>query len=266
MKYKLSVIMPALNEEGNIVWAVENVIESFQRVGCSAEIIVVNDGSTDKTEQLVNGLIEKYPFIRMLRHDKPKGLGASYWDGVQNAWGEIVMYVPGDGENDAYEIMRYLPLLDHVDIVIPFFYNRNVRSWSRRLISKTYKGIINLTFGILLNYMNGPVMYRKCVLDDIDLRSTGFFYQTELLIKCLKRGYLYAEVSCALYQRLSGKSKALTPKTLSSVILDYLAAVATIYIFDKKNKLIVPNSVTALRYKQHGEFIESQQLGGKVLG
>jgi len=258
MNYKLSVIVPALNEEGNIVWAVQNIIESFQKVGCSAEIIVVNDGSTDRTGSLVNGLSEKYPFIRMLRHDKPKGLGASYWDGVQNAWGEIVMYVPGDGENDAYEIMRYLPLLDHVDIVIPFFYNRNVRSWSRRLISKTYKGIINLTFGILLNYMNGPVMYRKCVLDDIDLRSTGFFYQTELLIKCLKRGYLYAEVSSALYQRLSGESKALTFKTLFRVMVDYLATAATIYIFDRKNKLIVPNSVTALRHRQFEEFLSRQ--------
>ncbi|MBM2834019.1 MAG: hypothetical protein HW406_1180 [Candidatus Brocadiaceae bacterium] len=258
MNYKLSVIVPALNEEGNIVWAVQNIIESFQRVGCSAEIIVVNDGSTDRTGSLVNGLSEKYPFIRMLCHDKPRGLGASYWDGVQNAQGEVVMYVPGDGENDAYEIMRYLPLLDHVDIVIPFFYNRNVRSWSRRLISKTYKGIINLTFGILLNYMNGPVMYRKCVLDDIDLRSTGFFYQTELLIKCLKRGYLYAEVSSALYQRLSGESKALTFKTLFRVMVDYLATVATIYIFDRKNKLIVPNSVTALRHRQFEEFLSRQ--------
>ena len=122
MNYKLSAIMPALNEEGNIVDAVENVIDSCRKVGCSVEVIVVNDGSTDKTELMVNGLMEKYPFVRTITHDKPKGIGASYWEGVRESQGEMVTYIPGDFQNDAYETLRYLPVMDHVDIVIPFFY------------------------------------------------------------------------------------------------------------------------------------------------
>ena len=65
--------------------------------------------------------------------------------------------------------------MEHVDIVIPFIYNRNVRSWKRRMLSKFYKGIINLSFGMLLNYMNGTVLYRKSVLQNITLKSSGFF-------------------------------------------------------------------------------------------
>lgn len=242
--------MPALNEEENIIEAVENVTKSFSQIGVSGEIVVINDGSADRTRSIVEGLIEKYSFIQLINHDEPKGVGASYWEGVWKSRGEIVTMIPGDAENDAYEILRYLPLLECVDMVIPFIYNPNVRSWKRRMISKFYKGIINLSFGMLLNYMNGSVMYRKCVLQNITLKSSGFFYQTELLIKSIKSGYLYAEVPCALQQRMSGKSKALTFKSLRKVTRGYLSTMAAVYVFDRKRKSIVPDSVTALRHSQ----------------
>lgn len=253
MQYKISVIMPALNEENNISLSVENVVKSFDQLDVHGEIVVVNDGSTDRTKEIVDNLIVKYSFIQLICHDKPKGVGTSYWEGIWKSRGEIVTMLPGDAENDAYEILRYLPLMDHVDIVIPFIYNQNVRTWKRRMISKFYKGIINFSFGMLLNYMNGSVMYRKSVLQNIELKSSGFFYQTELLIKSIKSGYLYAEVPCALKQRMSGESKALTFKSLRKVTCGYLSTMAAVYVFDRKRKPIVPDSVTALRYRQLSE-------------
>lgn len=253
MLYKVSVIIPALNEEDNIFKAVENVVESFGRLNISGEIVLVNDGSDDQTEVIMENMMRKYSFMQLICHDKPKGIGASYWEGVGKSQGEIVTMLPGDAEIDAYEILRYLPLMNTVDIVIPFFYNWNIRSLKRRIISKLYKGIINLSFGMLLNYMNGPVMYRKCILKYVTLKSSGFFYQTELLIKCINSGYLYAEVPCALRLRISGKSKALTFKSLFKVIHGYLFTIAAIYMFDRKERFIVPDSVTALRYRQHKE-------------
>lgn len=259
MQYKISVIMPALNEEENISTAVGNVVKSFDQLDVHGEIVVVNDGSTDQTKAIVEGLIEKYPCIQLICHDRPKGIGASYWEGIGKSRGEIVTMLPGDAENDAYEILRYLPLMEHVDIVIPFIYNQNVRSWKRRIISKFYKGIINLSFGMLLNYMNGSVMYRKCALQNITLKSSGFFYQTELLIKSIKSGYLYAEVPCALQQRVSGESKALTFKSLQKVIRGYLSTMASIYAVDRKKKPIMPDSVTALRHRQLNEIVDTVQ-------
>lgn len=250
MPYKISVIVPALNEENNIIKAIENIIESFNKVKCSGEIIVINDGSIDRTEPVVRGLIEKYPFIRMICHDKPKGIGASFWRGVAESNGEFVVLLPGDAENDSFEIIRYLPLMDNVDIVVPFFYNKNARSWQRRIISKIYKAIINLSFGMLLNYMNGTVMYRKCVLQTLTLKNKGFFYQTELLIKALKKGYLYAEVPYAIKQRVGGKSKALTLKSLLRVISGYFSTMVAVYILNRDDKFIAPDSVTALRHRE----------------
>ncbi|MBI5048539.1 MAG: glycosyltransferase family 2 protein [Deltaproteobacteria bacterium] len=248
--YKITVIMPALNEEKNIVKAVENVIESFDRIGISGEIIVMNDGSTDGTGNAVEGLIKKHSFIRLISHDKPEGIGASFWEGIKKSQGEVVTMLPGDGENDGFEILRYIPLMEQVDIVIPFVYNKEVRSWKRRMLSKLYKGIINLSFGMLLNYMNGTVIYRRCVLDGIDLKARGFFYQTELLIKCLKNGYMYAEVPYILKKRNAGGSKATTLKSLLGVMRGYLTVMVSVYLGKKVNGLISPDSVTALKMKE----------------
>ncbi|MBI5892284.1 MAG: glycosyltransferase family 2 protein [Deltaproteobacteria bacterium] len=235
-----------------MIGAVENVINTFSRIGISGEIIVINDGSTDKTKETVEDLIKKCPFIRLINHSKPHGIGASFWEGVKESKGEAVVMLPGDGENDAFEILRYMPLMDNVDIIIPFVYNKMVRTLKRRIISKLYKAIINISFRMLLNYMNGTVMYRKCILEGADLQATGFFYQTELLIKCIKNGYLYAEVPYALKTRGTGESKAVTLKSLIAVTKGYLAAMSAVYLFHKVTGNIHPDSVTALRMKEIG--------------
>ena len=250
--YRVSVIMPSLNEEKNIEHAVQNVIGAFDRCGINAEIIVVNDGSTDDTGRTAASLSEKYPFLSVLHHEKPEGIGASFWDGVRNSRGEIVTMLPGDGENDATETLRYLPVMDHVDIVIPFVFNKEVRSLRRRALSALYRWIVNASFGLSVNYMNGTVMYRKCVLQDITFRSKGFFYQTELLIKCIRRGYLFAEVPYALEQRAAGASKATSLASLRKVARNYLAVLADVYLKGGGGG-IAPDSVTAKRRDRTNE-------------
>lgn len=254
--YKISVIMPALNEENNVAKAVEDAVDSFVRTEVSGEIVIINDGSTDRTKDVAERLIKRHPFIRLINHSQPKGIGASFWEGVKESRGEVVTMLPGDGENDAYEILRYLPVMEHVDIVIPFVYNNYVRSLKRRIISKLYKAIINISFGMLLNYMNGTVMYRKCILDGIDLKANGFFYQTELLIKCLKNRYIYAEVPYGLKKRDGGKSKALTLKSLLEVMKGYLSVMAAIYLSNKDERHIAFDSVTAARKRQMDDHEE----------
>lgn len=248
---EISVIMPSLNEEKNLASAVRNVIAGFEAFGISGEIIVVNDGSSDSTDRIAEELAKTRPFVRVVHHESPQGIGASFWDGVQHAGGDTVVMIPGDGENDASETLRYMPVMQHVDILIPFVYNKEVRSRSRRLLSSLYRSIINLTFGMTLNYMNGTVIYRRSILTDITMRSTGFFYQTELLIKTIRRGYLFAEVPYALSTRAGGRSKATTLKSLMRVARNYL-----VLFFDllgtPRDANVAPDSVTAGRRKSSG--------------
>ncbi len=250
--YKISVIMPSLNEQDNLASAVRNVADCFGSLNISGQVVIVNDGSTDRTGEIASLLAEEYPFLTVLHHDRPQGIGASFWDGMKVAGGEIVTMLPGDGENDSFEILRYLPFMEHVDIVIPFIYNKKIRSLKRRMLSSLYRGIINMSFGLTLNYVNGTVMYRKAVFDSVSLKCRGFFYQTELLVKCLKAGYLYAEVPNALRERGGGISKATTFGSLRRIARDYLSTLLDFYLFSRTSNPLSPRTVTAMKSEEMG--------------
>ncbi|MBU2541506.1 MAG: glycosyltransferase family 2 protein [Candidatus Omnitrophica bacterium] len=245
----VSVVVTALNEEKNITATIENILRAFEVFNIEGEIIVVNDGSCDKTEDLVKILKEKNPKVKILSHSKPKGVGTSFWDGVDKAGGDFVLWMPGDNENDPLEILRYYKLLEQVDIVIPFVFNKNARSLFRNALSFIYRFIINTTFVVNFHYTNGTILYRKSILKELKFRSNGFFFQTDILIRAAKRGYLFAEVPYRLDVREHGISKAVSFPSLLHVASGYLRLLRDFYF--KKDKAGEPgfakDSLTAIR-------------------
>lgn len=233
-KFDVSVIMPALNEEENISGTLSNTLKAFDDLKINGEIIVVDDGSKDKTAQAIRDFMDKNSCIRMISHQTSEGIGASFWDGVDDAKGSCVIMLPGDNENDPWEILRYYNLLEHVDIVIPFIYNREVRPALRNILSLIYRTIINTTFMVNLNYTNGTVIYRKTLLNKLDSRNNSFFFQTDILIKLVRQGYLFAEVPYRLGIRCHGVSKAISFPSFIKVIKGYLHLFKDLYY--KKNK------------------------------
>ena len=215
----LSVIIPALNEEKNIEEAITGVLESLKKFKISGEIIVINDGSMDNTSFLIEKKIKDFPeIIKMISHQTPQGMGASFWDGVDNAIGDVVVMFPGDNENDSQEILRYYWLMDHVDFVVPFVFNKETRPFFRRFLSSLYNFIIRVSFSINLNYTNGTILCRRTVLKSLEHRSNGFFLQTDILVRIIKKGYLFAEVPHKLNLRKSGSSKAIKISSLICLV------------------------------------------------
>lgn len=246
---QISVIMPALNEEKNIRNAVANTLKALEDFHINGEVIIINDGSTDRTEGIAQGLAGEDKRVRVIKHSAPQGIGRSFWDGVDNSRGEIVIMLPGDNENDPWEIFRYYKLLEHVDIVIPFIFNKEVRSVFRNIISFLYRFIINTTFLVYFNYTNGTVMYRKSILKELTYRSDNFFFQTDILIRTVKRGYLFAEVPYRLGLRKEGVSKAVTFPSLIQVIKGYLRLVRDYYFSKGRDPAVhfSSDSLTAAR-------------------
>jgi dolichol-phosphate mannosyltransferase len=246
----ISIVMPALNEEKNIIAAIDNTLVAFDDFSIEGEIIVVNDGSTDSTPGVVTQKMEKDNRIRMLNHDRPKGIGASFWDGVDEARGQFIVMLPGDNENDPWEILQYDKLLNFVDMIIPFVFNKQARSLFRNVLSFLYRFIINTTFLVNINYTNGTVLYRKSLLQELDFRSNGFFFQTDILIRLVKKGYLFAEVPYKLGVRNRGISKAVSFPSLIQVIKGYFRLVGDIYYNNKNEKPVYhKDSITFVRRK-----------------
>jgi glycosyltransferase involved in cell wall biosynthesis len=250
----LSVIMPCLNEADNIADAIQETLNTIDTMDLDAEIIVVNDGSHDTTAEIVKQFQAKDQRIKLLNHSKPQGVGASFWDGVQNSSNDFVTMIPGDNENDPEDVLKYYYLTQNVDIIVPFVMNIEIRSKIRRIISSLYRFIINISFGMNLNYTNGTVIYNRQILLDINLATTGFLYQAELLIKLIRMGYFYAETPQLLSTRGSGKTKALTLSSLFNVIRGYLKLVWNVHITRKEGhteEKLNKKSISYQRYQDN---------------
>jgi glycosyltransferase involved in cell wall biosynthesis len=218
----VSIIMPALNEESNISEAIASVLACLDRLGIPGELIVVNDGSTDATGPRIEEWMRRDSRVRTLRHTTPHGIGSSFWEGVDYAVMDNVVMLPGDNENDPEEIFRYYNLLEHVDIVVPFLYNRNDRPLFRNILSMLYRQIVNTTFLVNFNYTNGTILYKRDILLDLPFRGQGFFFQTDVLVRLVRAGYLFAEVPYRIRKRKHGDSKAVSFPSLLQVIKGYL--------------------------------------------
>ena len=264
-QHTLSVIMPALNEEKNIKNAIESTLNAFKFHGINGEIIVINDGSSDNTRSIVEDIIGNTEPVQLINHEKPQGIGSSYRDGVKLSEKDIVVMFPGDNENDPVDALTFFSLLNHVDIVVPFIFNVEVRDRKRRLISSLYRFIMNVSFGANLKYYNGTVFYRRVLLEDVEFENLGFFYQAEILIKLIRKGYLFAEVPNCLCMRNNGKSKAVTFKSLCQVIKGYLNLFYKIHIkrvekTDKGFKKLREESVSYIKKEKTKIILNEKEV------
>jgi len=213
--------MPCLNEEKSLRTAALAAHQDLRDAGVTGELIIVNDGSVDATHEIGVELERELANVIYKRNDTNLGIGGAYWEGCKLASHDYVVMIPGDNENSVRQVLKYLDLVDRVDIVIPFVQNQEIRDRYRRLISGTYRWIINLSFGTTLNYTNGTVIYNRHALASVELAAYGFFYQTELLVKLLRKGFLYAEVPLVLSKRDGGRSTALSFRSLTALMRSF---------------------------------------------
>jgi len=227
----LSVIVPALNEEGNLERVLADVAREAGGMDLDWEVIGVDDGSLDRTGDIFRKAAAGEPRIKYLRHERTMGVGTSFRDGVEAATKDIVTWVPGDGQNGVREILRYLPLMEYVDMIVPFVVNMEVRARIRVFLSRRYIRIINIVFGTTFNYTNGTNVYRRKIFENMSLRSRGFMIHTECVIKAARQGYMFAEVPVRLPARQNGGSKALLFKSITGLAKEFFSLFVSIRLF-----------------------------------
>ena len=135
----LTFIVPAFNEEAAVAGSVSEIRNSVKGMGITYEILIVDDGSVDKTWDVVLDL-SRDGNIRGVRHTKNLGLGAAYKSGVENAQGRRVMMVPGDNAHPADGLRPIIEQFGTADVIIPYPTNPEARSKSRQLVSNAFSG------------------------------------------------------------------------------------------------------------------------------
>jgi len=206
---RLSVIVPAYNEEDNIKEVLERIEGS---VDIPHELVVVNDHSSDRTAEIVSELEKRFGNIRLVHNQLQQGFANALKAGFQHASTELLVPVMGDLCDDLGTIDKMLAKADEgYDIICGCRYIKG----GLRLGGSKVKGFFSCFVGWTLHYLlwipthdvaNAFKMYRKKVIENIDIRAQGFEISMEITLKGYYAGFKIAEVPTVWRERTRGKS------------------------------------------------------------
>jgi glycosyltransferase involved in cell wall biosynthesis len=201
----VSVIVPAYNEAETIEDVVRGIERVLARWPGSHEIIVVDDGSRDRTGEIAASLAKQLPIVRLVQLPQNRGYGAAQQTGIAHARGELVCLLPADGQIPPSALDAYLRAAPAADVVIGA-YRVRADSRARRLSSWLYRTVVRLLFGFSVRNINAPKLYRRADLAGLPLRSTGGFADAEIVIQLHARGRSFQEVEIECLPRTAGQS------------------------------------------------------------
>jgi len=204
-KYSLSIFFPCFNEEPNVERVALGALAVARRISDDYEIIIVNDGSSDRTGEIADRLARQYPEIRVVHHERNKGYGAALQSGFKSARKELVFYTDGDGQFNIEEISKLLPLIEEYDIVSGYRINRR-DPMIRKVNAFLWGALVNLLFKFKISDVDSAFkLYRREIFDQITMESQGALIDTEVLAKARAKGFTITEVGVTHYPRQAGE-------------------------------------------------------------
>jgi len=220
MMPSLSIVLPAYNEEANVESAVEEVSTVAQQLGMDYEIILVNDGSTDRTGEISRELAQRIPNFRLVEHYPNRGYGGSLKAGFAAATRELIAFAPADNQFAFSEINRLLERLDEADIVSGYRADRQ-DNIVRKFFAFGWNTLMRLLFGYLCRDVDcGFKLFRRDILEHVTIVSDGAMVDTEFLFKARARGYRIADVPVTHLPRLAGESTGGNVKVIARAFRD----------------------------------------------
>jgi len=216
----LSIVIPAFNEEENVASAVERVAEVARTLGLEYEIIVVNDGSRDRTGDVVRELQTRVPHVKLVEHFPNRGYGGSLKAGFAAAACDWITFVPSDNQFDFREISLLLARSAEADVISGYRANRQ-DPFIRKLNALGWNSVVRLLFGYLSRDIDcGFKLFRRELLDHIHIESNGAMIDTEFLAGARARGYKIADVPVTHLPRQAGHPTGANVKVILKAFRD----------------------------------------------
>ena len=201
----LTIFFPCHNEEENVERVTRQAVEVGRQVADDLEVIIVDDGSKDRTGEIADRLAAEIPEVRAVHNHPNLGYGGALQRGFREATRNWIFYTDGDGQFDLGEVPRVLPLLAEYDIVSCYRLDRK-DSLIRKLNAFAWTTLVNLLFRIGLKDIDGAFkFYPKPFIDSIEMHSMGALIDTEMLAKARNRGLSIGQTGVHHYPRLAGE-------------------------------------------------------------
>ncbi len=202
---RLSLILPAHNEQDNLERVVGHCVEVLDRVLPDWEIVVVDDGSRDETPRIADRLAETDPRIRVVHHPCNLGYGSAWRSGFAAARGEFLMCMDSDGQFDIEDITRLLPYVNRYDIVAGYRMERR-DPVHRKVNTAIFALAVRLLFHVPLRDLDCAFkIFRARLIHSLPLTETGALINLEIFTLARQRGASYIEVGVNHYPRLAGE-------------------------------------------------------------
>lgn len=203
---QLSVVMPAYNEEDIIEEIVKKSSEILENICKDWELIIVNDGSRDKTEEILKKLKKEIKNLRIISYLPNKGYANALREGFKSSNYPYIFYTDADGQFDLAEIKNYFPLIYENDMVVGYRIKRS-DPFIRKITSRTYNIMQKLYLGIKAKDINCAFkIFKSSFLKKIPLKSEHFLIDAEFFLRAKESGAKYIEVPVNHIERKGGKT------------------------------------------------------------
>ncbi len=201
----LSVIFPAFNEEANIRAVVEDAYRTIPKLAPIFEIIVVNDGSKDRTGEICDRLAEELSNVRVVHHVRNRGYGAALKSGIERARYNLIFFTDADGQFDLNEVAALLEQTDAYDIVAGYRARRQDPP-HRLLFAWGWNVLVRIVLGVRIRDIDCAFkVFRRDVFDRIQIQCVGAMVNTEIFAQAARFGMTVKEVRVNHFPRRHGK-------------------------------------------------------------
>ena len=217
---RLTLVFPAYNEAENLPTLLESAVQIGERLGGDFEIVIVNDGSRDRTADLLSTWSARDPRITSVHHEVNRGYGAALRTGLRQARGELVFFSDADLQFDLAEISKLLEHTEEVEIVVGYRAPRR-DPWARRLIAWVWGSIVRVLFDLPIRDIDCAFkVFRREVLDAIPIESIGAFVNTEILARAGAAGFRIKQIPVTHHPRRSGSQSGAHPRVILRALIE----------------------------------------------
>jgi glycosyltransferase involved in cell wall biosynthesis len=210
----LSVFLPCHNEEANIVPVVEAIESELQKISAQHEIVVVDDGSRDRTGEIADRLAAANPNVKVVHHPTNLGYGAAVISGIRACAQPWIVLCDGDGQFVASDIGRLVKKVPDYDVVVGRRAHR-ADPLMRRINGKAWTVLMGLLLGIRISDVDcGLKLFRRDLLDGVELQAKGAMISAELMAQLAARGANICEVDVQHLPRLNGEQSGASVRVI----------------------------------------------------
>lgn len=210
----MSVFFPCHNEEANVARVVGQALTVLKEISSDYEVIIVDDGSSDRTGEIADQLVQDHAEVRVVHHQFNRGYGGALQSGFRAATKEWVFYTDGDGQFDLKELPGLLELIPEYDIITCFRINRQ-DSALRKLNGWAWSKLVGLLFSLKIKDIDCAFkLYRREIFDKIEMHSEGALIDTEILARAQRAGYRMVQRGVRHYPRTAGQQSGASIKVI----------------------------------------------------